>query len=871
VYLSFPEGVERVWLGPELYANRLMDWRLRDGRIEAIESSAAKPMRTVHLLTSALRPEDGMLEMSVRVGTIAAPLTTEASWAGFLLGAGGAEVDYRITALVHHWPSTDGGLIVGLDGTDRIVVRDNSINQGYRSAAPDIPTDAWPLIEPESSEQSPGAAGWRTLSLRAFVEQSSPGYRLDIQAQDAEGTVVARATYRRIPDEHLIGSLALASHRAAGVGEGASGPGHWFDDWWIWGNKLMPHPDRAFGPITGAFHTLSGGVLRLTAQMVPLSDRERRVDLQLQRDGSWETVASAPIAPLSETATFTVADWRADTDIPYRVRYELAEGAEAPSEHLYEGVVRREPVDKEQIVLAALNCHHISGGDGAWNSSHFWYPHSETAAGVAYHQPDVLFFAGDQIYESGLAGIVREPTDAAALDYLYHWYRFVWAFRDLARDIPTVMIPDDHDVYHGNIWGAGGIAAVGDRVPRSDSGGYIMAPEWVNAVHRTQVSNLPVSPDPEPIAQGISVYHTEIDYAGISFAVIADRMFKSSPAVAVPAGEVVNGWPQAPGFDPATQADVEGAVLLGERQEAFLERWAADWSGGTWMKVVLSQTLFANVATLPPEAASGAVLPSLDNPEPDEYPTDYKLAADMDSNGWPQSGRNRALRTMRKGFAFHVVGDQHLGSFVHYGIDAFNDAGYGFVVPSIANIWPRRWFPPEPGANRDPDAPRYTGEYLDGFGNRMTVMAVSNPVSSGREPAALYDRVPGYGIVRFDRATRRITAENWPRWVDPSAPDARQYYGWPITVDQVGNYGREPAAYLPELRVQGIPEPVIQVVNEITGEIVYTYRAIAPDYLPPVFDADASYTVRVGEPGTDRWRELTGLRTTQEDPIDIRF
>ena len=34
--------------------------------------------------------------------------------------------------------------------------------------------------------------------------------------------------------------------------------------------------------------------------------------------------------------------------------------------------------------------------------------------------------------------------------------------------------------------------------------------------------------------------------------------------------------------------------------------------------------------------------------------------ADFDANGWPQTGRNRALRAMRKAFAFHIAGDQHL-------------------------------------------------------------------------------------------------------------------------------------------------------------------------------------------------------------------
>ena len=64
----------------------------------------------------------------------------------------------------------------------------------------------------------------------------------------------------------------------------------------------------------------------------------------------------------------------------------------------------------------------------------------------------------------------------------------------------------------------------------------------------------------------------------------------------------------------------------------------------------------------------------------------------------------------------------------------------------------------------------------------MTVVAVANPVKSGEPPEALNDRVPGYGILRFHRATREITVECWPRWVDPRSRDARQYEGWPITV-----------------------------------------------------------------------------------------
>jgi phosphodiesterase/alkaline phosphatase D-like protein len=867
---GFPDDVSRVWIGPDFYTNRLQDWRLHDGRIEAVTGRAGKPMRTAQVLTWVLSSDSGELDASVRIGPLAPPDQrnhAQDSGAGFLIGAGGDDVDFRITALVHHWPSEDGGLIVGLDGTGQVVVRDNSVFQGFTRPQPDIPITAWPEIEPTSRAPATDMPDDVTLMLHAAPESGGETYWLDVRAIETEsGNVVARAAYEGIPAHQLDGNIALVSHRGSLT---ENGPGHWFDDLKLDGSKVIGAPERSFGPIAGAFHTLSNGTLKMTAQLMPLDTSAAGLAvLEVRRGDDWMQLDSAPIDPLSATAQLRVDDWNEADLVFYRVGYRTATTSNEVLDHIYLGSIRPIPADDE-FVLAALNCHHISGGDGQWNSKHFWYPHAETASSVASHRPDMLFFAGDQIYESGLAGIERSPLDVAALDYLYHWYRFVWAFRDLARDIPTVMIPDDHDVYHGNVWGAGGIKAEGDHTPFSDNGGYGMDAAWVNAVHRTQVSNLPDPVDPAPIAQDISVYHTAIAYGGISFGVVADRMFKSSPTMAIPAGDVVNGWPQAEGFDATTQADVAGAVLLGERQLRFLDDWAADWSGGTWMKVLLSQTLFANVATLPPDASSGAVLPSLDNPEPNDYPAGHKIATDMDSNGWPQTGRNRALRSIRRGFAFHVVGDQHLGSFVHYGVAEQNDSGYGFVVPSIANIWPRRWFPPQPGANPADGAPRYTGEYLDGFGNRMNVLAVANPVRSGREPAALYDRVPGYGIVRLRRESRKIEVEAWPRWIDPTAPDAQQYNGWPQTVQQEDGYGRQAAGYLPELVFGGAEDPVVQVVDESTGAIQYTLRIKGSRFRPKVFSLTTTYTIWVGEPGTSWWEPIEGLRATLVDaPAD---
>jgi len=309
-------------------------------------------------------------------------------------------------------------------------------------------------------------------------------------------------------------------------------------------------------------------------------------------------------------------------------------------------------------------------------------------------------------------------------------------------------------------------------------------------VQRTQTSHLPDPVDPAPIDRGISVYFTELVWGGVSFAIIEDRKWKSPPAVLLPEARIINGWARNPAWDASVSSDVPGAELLGPRQMAFLERWSGASTDGTWMKAVISQTIFANVATLPRGSRADDITTKLPIQPPDGYAPGEAPVQDHDSNGWPQTPRLAALRLMQRAKAIHIAGDQHLGSTIQYGIDGFRDGPYAICVPSVANFWPRRWFPEAEGANRTPGAPRNTGDYLDGFGNKMTVHAVSNPFAHGIAPADINDRAPGYGIVLFDRATRRITLANWPRWVDPSKPGARPYPGWPVRIHQDDNGGR---------------------------------------------------------------------------------
>ena len=112
--------------------------------------------------------------------------------------------------------------------------------------------------------------------------------------------------------------------------------------------------------------------------------------------------------------------------------------------------------------------------------------------------------------------------------------------------------------------------------------------------------------------------------------------------------------------------------------------------------------------------------------------------------------------------------------------------------------------------------------------------------------------------------------ECWPRFEIPNDPKAEQYEGWPRTIQMADNYGRKPVAYLPTFRIKGLLEPpVIRVIEEATGETVYTVRAKADTIRPKVFK-QGEYTVWIGEPGTDNMKMITGVRSLADDQeLDI--
>ncbi len=813
---NWPKDLERPWVGPDYWSNPLQDWRIRDGRLECI---AAGGDRNVYLLTRDVSAASGSIAMSVRLGRMEEDRGAAGpGFVGFRLGIRGLFKHYRDSAVRGY------GMNAGLAANGRLFIA----RQGESKAK----------IEPPFTD----------VELRLTAEPAGATYKLVLQAFDRAGKKLGEDR-REIPADWLTGGVALVA--ASGAVEDTPPPEEktldpnfsakrgtqrggnmrfWFRDWKVSGTKVTAHPDRAWGPILWSMHTLSRGVLKLTAQMAPIGVTEpQEVVLQTQAGASWRTVATSAIDKMARTATFRVANWNDTKDTPYRVRYR---------DSSFSGTIRKDPKDKPEIVVAAFTGNNDLG-----------FPHADVVRNVSHFKPDFLVYTGDQIYERvGEYAIQRAPLEAATLDYLRKWYLFGWEYMDLLKDIPAVALPDDHDVYHGNLWGAGGRHAEGPAgYEGQDKGGYTMPAEWVNMVQRTQTSHHADPYDPTPVEQGISVYYGPLTIGGVSFAVIEDRKWKSAPKETVPKAGIINGWAQNREYDAARDGDAPGAQLLGPRQEKFLQEWVKDWSGGAWMKVVISQTLFANVATLPKGSVSDAGTGRLTVAKPGEYIEGDAPVADHDSDGWPQTPRTRALRTMRQALAFHIAGDQHLGSTLQYGIDEWNDGPWAICVPSVANIFPRRWFPPNPGRNQKPGAPRYTGEFVEGFGNKVTVHAVSNPHEVGVEPAELYRRAPGYGIVRFRRATREIEIANWPRWIDATRPGAKPYNGWPITIQQTGNGLPRGEWALDPVEAAGMKDPVVQVIDQANGELAYTFRIQGSSFAPPV-RKEGLYTVKLLDP-----------------------
>lgn len=798
----------QVWIGSGYWANRLHDWQVNNGRVNCIQS--ARERRTIHRTGTSIRGNGGGFTLSVRTGVHAGTNGNNAR-TGFLLGSA-PNLDWRGALLVHDSLGRDFGLFLGLRGDGTAVIED------YSTGA----------VSGLAAGTAAGFTGNSRLVLTATYLPASGNYSLKIEARNSSDVLLSTAT-ATVPSDRVLGSFGLLSHAHTNADTSTR---FWFDDFTGSGAALHPEPDRQLA-ILGAMHTLSRGTLKLTAQLPPLSlTGNPQVFLDVKAGESWQQIAAAPVdntdGVSSYTATFKIPNWNDRADSEYRVRVNIL-----GTNHTLTGTIRRDPVDRNEIVVATTTCQRLSDvgletGSVDWTPVVIWHPHILAYSHLAKHRPDVHFAAGDQIYE----GLPTPPDNTSDFnrhhDYLYKWYLWLMEAGDLARDTPTIALPDDHDVFQGNLWGEGGVATASE-----DAGGYRWPASFVKMVERTQTSNLP---DPDPynavqpppsVAQGIGVYFTGLVYGRVGIAVLEDRKFKT-------------GRQNPP-------ASLDNQHLLGERQHNFLRGWNTDWAGQD-IKLLASQSPLGNLRT---HASTGY---------------SYSLN-DQDTHGWPVHRRNEAWDLLRASRMFQIAGDQHLGSVAHHGVESPRDAGYSFTAPAISNFFPRSWDPVHNASGLASTVSPYKGDFFfDGKGtlpdgvtpNRtandpahFAVLAAANSAeyygqTLGMSPANLHDRSPGYGITRINRATRRITFEAWPLYADPEFPQTgAPYADWPITISQTDNEGRVPTGYLRNIDTQSECDAVIRVFDESDNSLVYAMRVRGNLFRPPVYDNSSTYRIEI--------------------------
>ena len=221
---EWPGDVERVWLGPEYWANPLQDWRLANGRLECVGSGWN---RNVHLLTRRLGEGAGAFRMCVRLGRLGGGSPEAAGWAGFRVGARGRFNDYRDSAVrgkgLDAGITTSGDLFIGEAGN----------------------------VGSDAGGASIVSAG--DVEIRLLGEPSGDGYRLVLSVHDPRtGERLAGTTRDGVAAASLVGGLALvcSEDRAEKGQPAAKGDVRfWFADWTVAGSKVRTHDDRAFGPI----------------------------------------------------------------------------------------------------------------------------------------------------------------------------------------------------------------------------------------------------------------------------------------------------------------------------------------------------------------------------------------------------------------------------------------------------------------------------------------------------------------------------------------------------------------------------------------------------------------------------------------------
>ena len=119
------------------------------------------------------------------------------------------------------------------------------------------------------------------------------------------------------------------------------------NDWWNRApNPIIDVQVARDEVVAFGIYTVSNNTLKISAQLYPLyPDETREVRLEIREEETWKEIRTQQVNDIGWSALFRVEDWDTLKDIPYRIRH----GKRA----FYEGLIRKDPGDKDEIVMAA--------------------------------------------------------------------------------------------------------------------------------------------------------------------------------------------------------------------------------------------------------------------------------------------------------------------------------------------------------------------------------------------------------------------------------------------------------------------------------------------------------------------------------------
>ena len=836
---------DRPWVGSDFWAQRLEDWSVEDQKLMASPQPGSIGWSAIHLLTSQLGEsfESFSLEVELDEPGSACP----GRFAGFLVGAGEGRLDHKAASMVFGRPGRGGGIlaVTGIDNETGPVFLDN----GKEGNEPVLFAGQY-AVKPLSGKISQS----KILHLEATPKSGSV-YELKLQVIHPDtGEILAEQVLPEVAAERLRGNVALVFD--------APGDGRYrqaFDYLRINGKRFVEDPGHAFGPIAGTLYTISGNTFKLSVQCLPIhvSKREKPVLVleAINKNEEYESITGeVAITGPDYCALFRIENWDDSREVDLRVKLTDTKG----SSFYYPVRVRRNPIDQDEVSMEVMSDFGLMSRNltwkipdvpegyeliGRWTPANVWFPYKPTVDAVLGLEVDMASFTGDEFYENKpLEYVGTEPYK----DGLWRWLMWHWAMQAITSKMPVLVQIDDHGMYQGNVWGDGGhVNTTGNEA----HGGYSMAPGFLNMIQRICTAHLPDPYDPGRTDAGLTYYYTGFRWGGIGMALLEDRKFKAAPA--------------DEGIMPYEELN-----LLGEKQMQFIKEWGHDWENEEF-KVILTQTVFANLHT---------------------GPNGDFARGDKDGNGWPKPGRDRALRLFRSFNAPVVCGDQHLPSFTLQGIDRPGDGVYQLCTPAAATHFWRWCYPPEggEGQNRTPGDPSYLGDFTDPFGNFVKVLAMKQPASEDVARNHLDFRtwmvIPkeqstgdtertnaadGFGLVRFHKTELKIDFECYP--YNYGSGTNTQHEGWPFTLGVLDLDPREGGYDLATFSIKGNARPVVQVINEFTGETVKMMRIPTGDYTPRVFEKGQTYTVRIGVPETGEWKTQKNLQPGNGKRIKVQL